>query len=287
MVTGFLLLNKQEPIFVFFSKRIKKILVPLIVWSIVYTMFKIYYDHNISMSWTLFVDVVYKPVYFHLWFLYAIIALYLYIPILRVLTQHVDNNVLYYFVCIWFITVGLIPFIELIFHIKMPMKYYLTMFSGYSGYLLLGFLLAQVSFTKMRLYITCVIFLFGLIVTIFGTYYLTVEKGKYVGYFDSYTSPNVILLANSTFLLIKFSVEKLQIFNNKKIISFIAFVSSSSFGIYLIHIIFYRLLSNGSLGGTLSGFVGNPIWSVPLSVFTIFLFSLFILSKIPYLNKII
>lgn len=290
MATGFLLLNKQESISIFFYKRVKKILIPLLAWSLIYTFFRIYYDHNTSISWTLFIEILYKPSYFHLWFLYAIIALYLYIPILRILIQKVDNNILYYFILIWFVTVGIIPFLETIYNIKTPMKYYLTMFSGYSGYLLLGFLLGQLSFTKMKLYISFLIYLTSLFATILGTYYLTEKESKYIGYFDSYTSPNVIFLAISSFLLIKFSVENLELFRHQKVINFIALVSSSSFGIYLIHIIFYRVFSNGDFGITLNVFVGNPLWIIPVKVFTIFIFSLFsvlLLQKIPYINKII
>src|SRR5690606_36349734 len=91
MVSGALLLDsdKQEPIEVFYKKRLARVLVPLLFWSLLF------------MSWTfakgalrgeppplsgLLQSVLLGQPFYHLWYLYMIPGLYLLTPFLRKIT---------------------------------------------------------------------------------------------------------------------------------------------------------------------------------------------------------
>ena len=87
MLTGFLLLGKTDSLSVFFSKRINKVLIPLLIWSGFYILWKAFYERSITISLYTFYSLLFCPVYHHFWFLYTIIGLYLFLPILRIIVQ--------------------------------------------------------------------------------------------------------------------------------------------------------------------------------------------------------
>ena len=77
MLSGYLLLEKDEPIYTFFKKRFNKVLIPLVIWSLFYIFWKAYYEDSSEISLYSFYSIALSPAYFHLWFLYAIIGIYL------------------------------------------------------------------------------------------------------------------------------------------------------------------------------------------------------------------
>ncbi|WP_417698524.1 acyltransferase, partial [Psychromonas sp.] len=111
MVSGFLLLQKQEPLGFYFSKRFKKLLVPIIFWSLFFILWKNIVENGELPKFEQFYSLLLKPSYYHLWFLYALIGIYLFVPILRIVTNSTDNKLLVYYCLIWFLAVSVIPFI--------------------------------------------------------------------------------------------------------------------------------------------------------------------------------
>ena len=112
MLSGYLLLNKDDSLSDFFLKRVNKVVIPLFMWSIFYVLWKCYYEQRIVISIDAFRDAFFGPVYEHLWFVYTLLGLYLYIPILRIFIQNSSAKLQYYFVMLWFVAVAVIPFIN-------------------------------------------------------------------------------------------------------------------------------------------------------------------------------
>jgi len=118
---------------------------------------------------------------------------------------------------------------------------------------------------------------------------MTQKTGKFHGVFYGYLSPNVIFLSISAFLLLRALFENVLSPINQKS-EFKKKLSSASFGIYLIHIIFLKLLKNGFFGYQLSALHGNPIYSVPITALSCFFLSfatVFALQKIKYVKNIV
>ena len=97
MISGLLLLDPQKeyPIKIFFKKRFNKILIPLVFWSIVYTIWK--YKTGIIAWQPLPAGLILKSfidgtVFYHLWFVYMIIGLYISTPILRIFIKHATRE---------------------------------------------------------------------------------------------------------------------------------------------------------------------------------------------------
>jgi len=292
MISGYLLLSKTEKLSVFFAKRFRRVLVPLVAWSIIYTLWQYYYNStSLSLTFSSIYGAVLSPVYYHLWFLYAIIGLYFVIPILRVFINNSSRNMHIYYVMIWFVAVSLIPLIEKC--VGTESHFDLLAISGYSGYLVLGLLLGKCSISSKMFFWAGMIFVGSGCFTAFATYLLTsMDGGEFSGYFYQFQSPNVIIMSSTAYVLVKYLVEKSSVACLKKprIEYIVQLLSGTSFGIYLVHPIFLELLKHGSLGVTLSCFAGNPIYSILLTAVTVFLVSFLtslVIGKIPLIRRII
>ena len=272
MISGFLLLQKEYSLLTFFSKRVNKVLIPLLAWSIFFLLWKAYYQHSMTLSLSSFFNLITVPAYFHLWFLYALIGLYLITPVLRIIVQYGDEYISQYFVVLWFIGASLFPLIEKFTDIKIGIN--LGFIEGYTGFLILGWILGNKEITKKTAVIAGLMTFICIFITAVGTYYLTVNnQGKYSDYFYAPLAPNVIFLAISVFLLIRYFVENFSITHNEPVIWIIRSISSSSLGIFLVHICFLYILREGHLGVYLYGYRGNPILFIPITAVIAFLLS--------------
>ena len=89
ILSGYLLLDKQENAYLFFQKRFSKVVIPLLAWSVIYTVFN---TNSIYSIFTIeFVkELLSSNVYFHLYFLYIIIGLYIITPVLRLILHNIN-----------------------------------------------------------------------------------------------------------------------------------------------------------------------------------------------------
>ncbi|WP_415008678.1 acyltransferase [Cycloclasticus pugetii] len=288
MISGFLLLQKEETLPLYFYKRFSKLFVPIIFWSLFFVLWKSFIENNSSPSLWHFYSVILAPSYYHLWFLYALVGLYLFVPILRKITNSTDDNILIYYCLIWFLAVSIIPFMEKVSHIDSKID--LNSISGFIGYFVLGFILGRKNVSTKVFVMSSAFYLSLVSLTAIGTYYLTLKNGGvFSGYLYSYLAPNTILASGACFILIKHLAVKSKLLQSASIRKIITGISSCSFGIYLVHTVFLYLLKDGGLGFQLSAFSGNPLWYVPLtslSVFTLSFFVIFIIKKIPFLKLI-
>ena len=277
MISGFLLLPKQYSLLTFFSKRVHKVLIPLLAWSIFFLLWKAYYEHSISLSLDSFLSLISAPAYFHLWFFYALLGLYLAVPVLRVIAQHAEPTILQYFVALWFIGASLIPLVEKFSGIQIGIN--LNFLLGYGGFFILGYLLGTHPVTKTHARIACVTACTCVMITAVGTYFLMIANdGLHNGYLYRPLAPNVIVLAGSTFVLVRFVVEHYPFVKHETVHMIIRSLSTASLGIYLIHVIILNLLRHGHLGIYLYGYRGNPAIHIPITALATFCLSYAMIS---------
>lgn len=124
---------------------------------------------------------------------------------------------------------GLIPALQL------PDYANLDILGGYLGYVLLGWLLTTTERTPSKGLCTAG-FLAGLLVTAGGTWFMTRRAGELNGVFYQYFMPNVVLMAACAFLLFK------GLWAGRESGRVIRRLSALSFGVYLVHEVFLRLL---------------------------------------------
>lgn len=259
MVSGYLLLGEEKAAasspFKEVAKRLWKLALPLLAWSIIYSVGMGYVNGRWPTLTDLFSaihDLLQGAVVYHLWFLYELAALYLLLPLLRGLFAPTDVPARY-FLALWFclLTARLLSSLG---GWGFPFNGYINL--GNSGYLVAGYLIrrhlpvptASVAFSALGLY--------G-VVTI-ATFYLTkrysVASNAYVEQFHVYATPNVVIMSISAFVFLIFLAQKMTRFSIANTV--IAALSANSFGIYFIHVIFLERASYDVVGSPATGWAG-------------------------------
>lgn len=276
MLSGALIFSKTYELSNFFKKRFSRIIFPFIFWSLLY----IFNDLLIQFlnGDNMYVNEVTSIVFlklkngasFHLWYIYMLIGLYLIFPIFQKWINNSSNKEIIYYLFIWLLVMILgLPIIN-----KLKPDIDFRYFSGFIGYPILGYFLAVKLDYKKKL-IPFLLFVSGVLITIYGTYIITKLKGQFYDGLYGFLSPNVIIASIGFFLLIKNSTIENNLINNA-----IRLVSRYSYGIYLSHIIVLFYLSKIGINWI---FV-NPIFGIPMTTFLCLILSLFLtlfLNKIP------
>lgn len=98
LLSGVLLLNskKEESLIMFYVKRLLKVALPLYFYSIIY-LFIFNYNYSLELFMPMnFIRAIKKitegHVYFHLWFAYMIIGIYLCVPFLKKMCQNLNDK---------------------------------------------------------------------------------------------------------------------------------------------------------------------------------------------------
>jgi surface polysaccharide O-acyltransferase-like enzyme len=273
-------------------KYIARIFIALVFWGTIYSAYSYMNEMHISanrVDINIFKYIAFKILFgypwFHLWFLYTIIGIYLLTPFLRKLLHRWGKKELEYFLLI-FTVVG--PFIPLLHPILSEMgKIFSISFKmievvGFLGYFAAGYYFSNYTISRSLKLMILSLAGVSLIITIIGTYFISVNTGKPSEFFYEYFSINTMIVAYAVFIMIK---EKLNTFEfNYKTTRIIEYVSNCTFGIYLIHEIFDEIFKNYNI----DSLSFNPIISVPLLAALNFLLSLLVIAtirKIPWFNK--
>lgn len=247
MLTGATLMEyrKRYDTRTFFQKRLSRVLVPFIVWSIITFLYALWQGRylldqlSFAAIWDIFMQSDMMAIY---WFFPAIISIYLAIPVLSLLTQRkVYRKWLWYMVGVGLLTYSVLPLICKLLGLQFNTSYQMPLTGGgYVIYALLGYLLAtQKLKTKWLVVISigavaALAFKYGL------TYYLTLQNGATNTTLINYMYFTTMLPAVAVFILAQRIPWKKYL--KGRLVNIIAVVSSCSLGIYLIHLVVMYLL---------------------------------------------
>ena len=270
----------------FFRKRVSRVLIPTIVWITIVAIWKMFIIKTIdigSINIVEFLNMVFNnKIEFTYYYLFVILGIYLTLPLLSQLTDNKYRKTLWYVVLTFFIFNALIPNLLLLFGIKWN-KDFTILIGGYLIYVILGYLLSTQDIPKKYRYILYGLAILGMLYRYVTTYIYSYDANTIIKTTWGYMQFHAIIQACAVFLFIKnLNLKKLE--TNKKITSYIAKISSCSFGVYLIHLIvkYYEV-------ELLSINVRSWQWRT-IGVITTYLISLLIvliIKKIPVLKRIV
>lgn len=272
MMTGVLLLPTSVGMGDFYRKRIGRIVIPLIFWSIALpVLFFVYFAYINTSSvnpaipqgaYTL--DIMLGKLYTFifnfnfdttpLWYIYMLVGLYLVIPVLSGWLKQASQKEVKLFLKVWGIAL-LLPYVKMVAPMLGYAGNYGNMgilgicdwndygtfyyFSGFIGYLVLAYYLVTYPLTwswNRTLAITIPMFLIGYLITSFG--YVLMQKyfpGNYANLeiVWYFAGINVFMMTFPVFVI----VQKLKI-PSSPILSNLA---SLTLGVYLCHFIFVEI----------------------------------------------
>ncbi|WP_184550310.1 acyltransferase [Mucilaginibacter sp. FT3.2] len=278
MITGALLLHREYKLSDFLKKRVGRLIPPFIFWSLVYIAYR-FYNEEFTFTGNIWTDVKFvlhqlqTGAYYHLWYVYLLIGLYLFIPILAKFVQHATEQELLYFLAIWFLAMLLAtPYLS-IFNTAVD----LHNFTGYIGYLVLGHYLAYKQFNFKALPVIAAVVFIGMVALVaWGTYYLVLTDHELKTFYYEPVGPFVVVLSASAFLLAKYT----QVAFNPTVKRICDNAGKYTLGIYLSHALVLNIFDLNDINYTLF----NPVLSIPLIAICCFLLSWLLvygMSKIP------
>lgn len=291
MVSGMLILNptKDQPIGVFFKKRLVKVLIPFLAWSVIYLLWRIFLRGDLLSAKDILVLFVQGPVYYHLWFIQMILGLYLATPILRIYIRYADRDNLRYFLIVWVIAVSVLPIVKRFFGFEVGIDVVVT--TGFVGFFIMGHYLREVTLRRHQVVPVLLIAVIVLVFTQYATHALTVINGGiYDNFFVLNNSLNLIIVGVGLYLFFK-SIDYDLLFKKNPFLERIVFyVSSCSLGIYFVHVLIIEELAGGRLGFMLSAASFYPLLSIPLISLLVMVLSVgatLLLKRIPYVRNIV
>lgn len=278
MISGALLLcpSRDESARLFFSKRMRRVLLPFAVWSLIYILWRAFNIPDAYQWPGAIKKILFKPAYFHLWFVYVLVGIYLLTPALRAMVRRFQDRK----AMLDIVILVLLAFSAYI-AASGGMKY--LGYAGYVGYYLLGYRLASMDGGKSSIIWPVIVSACFLIIA-FGTYFLTVlDRGRLNLFFYDFMSPVVVLMSISTFFIFK------HLRFDKAGRGFLGVVKSfslMSFGIYLSHVLIMDVID---LLGVDASFL-HPLAGIPLTaaITAVAAFvAILLLKKIPYFGSVV
>jgi surface polysaccharide O-acyltransferase-like enzyme len=293
MLSGALLLQPaklNEPIRVFLRKRLTRIGLAFGFWSMVYLAWG-FYVNNVPVTLSNVMQGIVKDLFtgpwYHFWFIYLIVGLYLITPILRVFLSNGNPRITRYLISIWFTGIGIIPLIQL--GLGYTLNAGVFIIGGFIGYFVMGNYLQKVILRPIILHGLLIASFIGTIFAVWLMTYPLSSLGEN-NYFLGYLTLNVIVGSAALFLiLLKFKPDWPGS-RNAAARRVVQAISNNTLPIFLFHVIILETFERGLLGFKLSFTNLNPIVEIPLlATLTFFItFGLILLMRrIPVLKKLI
>ena len=283
MISGALLIGKEYD-FKKYKERVFKFIRILVIWTLIYFIFDYFYfapkdTEVISLLQSLFI-----PIKNHLWFMYAIIGLYIALPFVTNMLKNMSKHQENLFLGLWMGLCGGVYIFRLIlsifYHFPTNIIYDVPLVQGtyYLGYFIAGYILyKRKDNLKIKDWMLVAIFIASMLINIFGTYYASLATDMYNDRLLAYRSLLYIVPSIAIYLLV------IRNYDNSKPSKLFSNIAPYSFGVYLIHIIFlFQLMRFTNLSDLIS-FVGIPLYS--FIIFIVSLISVYLLKKIPLLGK--
>lgn len=280
MISGALLLSKDYPLTVFLQKRVVRIIVPFLFYAVIYITYywiiRLIFGNQNSLTQTTdwAITLIRKGIVYHFWFVYMILSLYLFAPILGKWIRNSSEKEIFYFLLLWmFSNLMTFPFFKNV-HFKVELSH----FAGYIGYFVLGYYLSnrEISATYRIRMVGILLFTLGLVITILPTLYQSYLLHDPSAILVSYFYPNLIMMAVGIYLYFRYSVFRLTYIERYKVI-----VCKHSYGIFLIHILVLKWLSMVGIHWNFT----HPLIAIPTTaIVCLALSSLFVfgVSKLPF-----
>lgn len=291
MISGMLLLDpaKREPLGQFLRKRLAKVAIPLMAWSVIYYLWFIFLNnfahHSFSLK-TFVLETLNLGTCYHLYFMYKILGLYLATPVLRAFLRAADKTLVTYFLGLWFAFMIVGVALDRFCGVRIGIEN--IVFSSYVGYYVGGLWLHQLPLRRRKL---CLILsgaaiVLSILVTAAGNYYVAVHKISPVDLYYSYFTLNVLVMSVAIFLFFK-ALDPAWALHHAKVLRKI---SAAVFGVYLIHILVMSYAAKFVFAVGLGRLLTIAWVNIPVMTVLVFLVSLgvvLILKKIPLLKYIV
>lgn len=253
MISGALLLGREEPLAKHW-KRLARFLTALVVWSAVYYFWNIFYmksEFDIK-------EILWVPAEAHLWYLYAMLPIYLVLPFFQVMVRGMSLRMEKAFLAV---ITGAVVFNYAVWLLGGEAYYDLPIVGDriYAYYIFIGYYLYKyrrhIRISQMAAGILSAV---SLALTFGVTWGVTAYTGIHYEDALTYACP-LIALGSAAFFLFFIRIKGAHYTPGARAAKVIDLFCGCSFGIYLIHILFLDNYKKYMLPEDLSAWIAVPV----------------------------
>ena len=229
------------------KERIIKKIITLIVITIIYFIWDKYYmNRDINIIYLLN-----KPERKLLWFMYAIIGIYISLPFIKCMVDKMGKDEDKLFVILWLMFNGILK------GLNIGNTYLIPIISGtyYLGYFIIGHMIIKYydyirkNKNNKLLLITSII---SFIIVVILTYFISINNGEHFTKLLTYSNALIMVASLSSFIYLYFNIK------DKEYI-IISKLSNLSFGIYLFHAIILDFIMKLIPYQNIYSYIGIPV----------------------------
>lgn len=254
MISGALLLHSPRTVSLEYTlkKRLPRVLIPFLAWSVLAVAYYLLVGWKAEgvLDWHAAADKLVhlpgRPTAIHLWFMYALIPLYILSPLIKKLIDSLSHGLAIYLLSIWVIFSSILPTLALFLPNSVrPLavldpRYDLSVMAGYAGYFVAGYYLMQEGVRVPKKVLTLVIIADTACIAV-GTWWKTTAGGVYAEGFKTYTGLFVLILSVALFLLFKALLREREL--KGTVGTAVRILAPLMFGVYLIHNLLVDLMA--------------------------------------------
>ncbi len=229
MLSGSLLLGKKESYGSFFSKRIVRLLLPWVSWTLIYFLANFHIQNVLGLARQ------FATTFESFWFLPMILGLYCLTPALRIFTKAAQKRDIWLIIILWFFVVSFMPYDRN--SLAFPRQVddgLLRQVINYLGSYLLGFQLTTTKILRNRI-VSFAMIAVGAIWCVIGTILISRGTPVLLGDFYRYISPGIVFSSVGIFTLILHSQEFFVKKMSTRMTNIVRPASSCALGVYFIH----------------------------------------------------
>ncbi|PLR37284.1 hypothetical protein CYR55_10090 [Chimaeribacter californicus] len=238
MISAFLLIKEDMDIRTFLRRRLARIALPLLAWSLIYGLLT--GEDIFSRHWL--VDVVINHnAMAQLWFLYALIGLYLLMPLVSLLYYKGGRPLCLFYAILTFLFSCLFPFLSDAFRINIAFvgNMALNNFNAYVIFLFLPLFIKDIGFTRQRGWLALGLFILAVIVMFTGTRSVSLAAhAPRETYYTYFYPPAVVASAALFYLMLNARFTFSPLIKQR-----LTLVAECSFGIFLAHMVVYLAIT--------------------------------------------
>lgn len=238
MISAFLLIKEDMDIGPFFRRRLARIVLPFLAWSMIYGVLT--GEDIFSRHWL--VDVVINHnAMAQLWFLYTLTGLYLLMPLVSLIYYKGGRPFCLFYTLFTFLFSCAFPFLSDAFKVNIAFvgNMALNNFNAYVIFLFLPLLIKDMAFTRQRGWLAAGLFILAAIVMFTGTRAVSLAAHAPRETYYTYFYPPTVVASAALFYLMLNARFTFSPQARKRIAS----VAECSFGIFLAHMVVYLIIT--------------------------------------------
>ncbi len=264
-----------------FTRYLPRLALSLAVWAALYEALHVFFGPGSAPLGELLArgakNWLTGDTYYHLYYFYLVMALYLALPLTRLIVRGARRAEAAYLTALWLVAGSLIPFLQYFFPFLLMgpslLRFILPGVFFAPGLGLLGWYLRQADIS--RRWVPTALFAAGLMVTLGGTWRRSAAAGCLDQVYLDAFNPFPLLMAAGIFLLARQSTQ------GRTLPRGVRLMSQGSFCIYLVHPFF--------LSFTAPLFEGlHPLWAAPVQAAMSIGLSLavyLVLRRVPFVSR--